>query len=131
MQGLTLILIAAQIVLTVRVPRPIGYAMAFAGITYIAQGVIVRAEGFSSNGTIPGLLAFVLDLAWMISLVVLAWQKPCRVRSLATTRPSFRRSRHERDDPSPWQGWQPAGRGGAAGATGAHDGARRRHQAEK
>jgi hypothetical protein len=63
MQGLTLILLAAQIVLTVRIPRPIGYAMAFAGITYIAQGVVVGAEGFSSTGRIPGLLAFVLDLA--------------------------------------------------------------------
>jgi hypothetical protein len=77
-QGLTLALLAAQIVLTVRIPRPIGSAMALAGITYIVQGVVVGAEGVSANGTIPGLLAFVLDLAWMISLVVLAWQKPSR-----------------------------------------------------
>ena len=85
MQGLTLILLAAQIVLTVRIPRPIGYAMALAGITYIVQGVVVGAEGFSANGTIPGLAAFVLDLAWMISLVVVAGQKPSRARSLATS----------------------------------------------
>ncbi len=76
MQGLTLILLATQIVLTVRLPRPIGYAMAAAGLTCIAQGVVVGAEGFSSNGTIPGLLAFVLDIAWMTALVVVAWQKP-------------------------------------------------------
>ena len=82
MQGLTLILLATQIVLTVRLPRPIGYAMAVAGLTYIVQGVVVGAEGFSSNGTIPGLLAFVLDIAWMASLVVVAWQKPQRVRSM-------------------------------------------------
>ena len=55
MQGLTLILLATQIVLTVRLPRPIGYVMVLAGLTYIAQGVVVGAEGFSSNGTIPGL----------------------------------------------------------------------------
>ena len=85
MQGLTLILLAAQIVLTVRIPRPIGYAMALAGITYIVQGAVVGAEGFSANGTIPGLAAFVLDLAWMISLVVVAGQKPSRARSLATS----------------------------------------------
>ena len=85
MQGLTLILLAAQIVLTMRIPRPIGYAMALAGITYIVQGIVVGAEGFSANGTIPGLAAFVLDLAWMISLVVLAWQKPSWARSLVTT----------------------------------------------
>jgi hypothetical protein len=82
MQGLTLILLATQIILTIRLPRPIGYAMAVAGITYIVQGVVVGAEGFSSNGTIPGLLAFVLDIAWMAALVVVAWQKPRRVRSI-------------------------------------------------
>jgi hypothetical protein len=70
MQGLTLILLATQIVLTVRLPRPIGYAMAVAGLTYIVQGVVVGAEGFSSNGTIPGLLAFVLDIAWMVTMVL-------------------------------------------------------------
>ncbi len=43
MQGLTLTLLAAQIVLIVRIPRPIGYAMALAGKTYlvveIARGI--------------------------------------------------------------------------------------------
>jgi hypothetical protein len=82
MQGLTLILLATQIVLTVRLPRPIGYVMALAGLTYIAQGIVVGAEGFSSNGTIPGLLAFVLDLAWMAALVAVAWQKSRRVRAI-------------------------------------------------
>jgi hypothetical protein len=74
--------LAAQIVLTVRHPRPIGYVMVLASITYILQGVVVSAEGFSANGTIPGLLAFVLDIAWMATLVVVAWQEPRRVRSL-------------------------------------------------
>ena len=82
MRGITLILLAAQIVLSVRLPRPIGYVMALAGITYILQGVVVGAEGFSANGTIPGLLAFVLDIAWMVTLVVVAWQKPRHVRSI-------------------------------------------------
>jgi hypothetical protein len=82
MQGITLILLAAQIVLSVRLPRPIGYVMVLAGITYILQGVVVGAEGFSANGTLPGLLAFVLDIAWMVTLVVVAWQKPRRVRSI-------------------------------------------------
>ena len=43
MQGLTLTLLAAQIVLIVRIPRPTGYAMALAGKTYlvveIARGI--------------------------------------------------------------------------------------------
>lgn len=82
--GVTLILVAAQIVLSVRIPRPIGYVMAVSGVSYIVQGFVVGAEGFSSNGTLPGLLAFVLDLAWMLWLVVVAWQMPRLVRPLAT-----------------------------------------------
>ena len=81
--GITQLLLAAQIVVSVRIPRPIGYVMALAGIAYIMQGVVVGAEGFSSNGTLPGLLAFVFDLAWMIWLVVVAWQRPSAVRPLA------------------------------------------------
>ena len=84
MLGITLILVAGQIVPTVRVPRPIGVIMALSGLAYIAQGVVVGAEGFSSNGTIPGLLAFVFDLAWMMWLVIISWQKPQTVRPLAT-----------------------------------------------
>jgi hypothetical protein len=46
------------------------------------QGIIVGAEGFSSTGTIPGLLGFVIDNVWMAALVVVAWQKPRRARSM-------------------------------------------------
>ena len=84
MLGITLILVAAQIVVTVRIPRPIGVVMALSGFAYIVQGIVVGAEGFSSNLAIPGLLALVLDLAWMVWLVIVAWQKPQTVRSLAT-----------------------------------------------
>ena len=80
---MTLILVAAQIVVTVRIPRPIGYVMVLSGLAYIGQGIVVGAEGFSSNGTVPGLLGFVFDLAWMIWLVVMAWQRPQAVRPLA------------------------------------------------
>jgi len=82
--GVTLILVAAQILVSVRIPRPIGYIMVLDGLAYIAQGVVVGAEGFSSNGTVPGLLGFVFDLAWMIWLVILAWQRPSAVKRLAT-----------------------------------------------
>ena len=82
MQGFTLILLATQIVLTVRLPRPIGYAMALAGLTYILQGVIVGAEDSDPTGRFRGPLAFVLDIAWMAALVVVAWQKPRSERRL-------------------------------------------------
>jgi hypothetical protein len=84
MLGITLILVGAQTVVTVRIPRPIGVVMALSGFAYIAQGILVGAEGFSSNLAIPALLALVLDWAWMIWLVIIAWQKPRRVGRLAT-----------------------------------------------
>jgi hypothetical protein len=83
MLGVTLILVAAQIVISVRIPCPIGYIMAVSGLAYIAQGLVIGAEGFSSNGAVTGLLGFVFDLAWMIRLVLMAWQRPQAVRPLA------------------------------------------------
>lgn len=74
--GVTLILLAAQIIVSGRIPRPIGFIMAVSGVAYIAQGLVVGAEGFSSNNTVPGLAAYVFDLAWMIWLVVVAWRTP-------------------------------------------------------
>ena len=84
MLGITLILVAAQIVVTVRSPRPIGVVMAVAGGAYIAQGILVGAEGFSPNLAVPALLALVLDMIWIVWLTIVAWQKPRTVRSLAT-----------------------------------------------
>ena len=82
--GVTFILVAVQILVTVRIPKPIGYLVLLSGLAYIWQGVVVGAEGFSSNGTVPGLLGIVFDLAWMIALVVIAWQKPRSIKRLAT-----------------------------------------------
>jgi len=84
MLGITLILVAAQIVVTVRIPRPLGFVIALSGFAYIAQGVVVGAEGFSSNLAIPALLGLVLELAWMVWLTIVAWQKPQTVWALAT-----------------------------------------------
>ena len=38
------------------------------------QGWVVGSEGFSRTETIAIVLAFVVDLAWMIWLVVVAWR---------------------------------------------------------
>jgi hypothetical protein len=72
--GLALILFAAAIVRTAWVPRPIGYLIGLSGLTYLVQGWVVGSEGFSRTETIAIVLAFVLDLAWMIWLVVVAWR---------------------------------------------------------
>jgi hypothetical protein len=72
--GLALVLIAAAIVRSGAVPRPIGYLMGLSGLTYLMQGWVVGAEGFSATHTILILVAWVLTLAWMIWLVIVAWR---------------------------------------------------------
>ena len=74
MLGLSLVLFAVVIVRTARTPRPIGYLMGVSGLAYVVQGVVVGSVGFSATGTVPQLLAFLLDLAWMIWLVIIAWR---------------------------------------------------------
>ena len=70
--GLALLLFAAAVVRTAWVPRPIAYLMGLSGLTYLAQGWVLGSEGFSPTHTILIVLAWVLTLAWMIWLVVVA-----------------------------------------------------------
>jgi hypothetical protein len=72
--GLALLLLAAAVVRTVSVPRPIAYLMGLSGLTYLVQGWVVGSEGFSQTESITIVLAWVLSLAWMIWLVVVAWR---------------------------------------------------------
>lgn len=72
--GLALLLVAAAVVRTAWVPRPIAYLMGLTGLAYLVQGWVVGAEGFSQTGSILIVLAWVLGLAWMIWLVVVAWR---------------------------------------------------------
>ena len=72
--GLALLLFAAAVVRVACVPRPIAYLMGLSGLTYLVQGWVAGSEGFSRTQTILIVLAFVLNLAWMIWLVVVAWR---------------------------------------------------------
>jgi hypothetical protein len=72
--GLSLLLFAAAVVRTAWVPRPIAYLMGLSGLTYLVQGWVLGSEGFSPTHTILIVLAWVLTLAWMIWLVVVAWR---------------------------------------------------------
>jgi hypothetical protein len=74
--GLALLLVAAAVVRTAWVPRPIAYLMGLSGLTYLVQGWMVGEEGFSHTMSIAIVLAWVLGLAWMIWLVVTAWRMP-------------------------------------------------------
>lgn len=74
--GLALLLCAAAVARTASIPQPIAYLMGLSGLTYLAQGWVVGSEGFSPSGSVAIVLAWVLDLVWMIWLVVVAWRTP-------------------------------------------------------
>jgi hypothetical protein len=48
--------------------------MGLSGLTYLVQDWVLGSEGFSRTHTILIVLAWVLTLAWMIWLVVVAWR---------------------------------------------------------
>jgi hypothetical protein len=72
--GLAVLLFAVAVVRTAWIPRPIAYLMGLSGLTYLVQGWLAGSEGFSETHTIAIVLAEVLNLAWMIWLVVVAWR---------------------------------------------------------
>jgi hypothetical protein len=74
MQGTTLILLAAAVVSTGRLPRRIGYLAGIAGAAYIVQGYILNTEGFATTGHVPGVFVLVFDLAWIVGLAIVAWR---------------------------------------------------------
>src|SRR3954470_15040414 len=74
--GLGLLLLAVAVGRTAWIPRPIVALMGLSGLTYLVQGWVVGSEGFSRTESIAIVLAFVLDLAWMIWLVVVARRVP-------------------------------------------------------
>jgi hypothetical protein len=74
MFGLTLILLGGAVALTARLPRPLGYLMGLSGLAYIAQGWVLGSEGFSATNTSAILASYVLMLAWIVWLLVVAWR---------------------------------------------------------
>jgi hypothetical protein len=72
--GLALLLFAAAVVRTAGVPRPIAYLMGLSGLAYLVQGWVVGSEGFSGTNDLLITVAWVISVAWMIWLVVVAWR---------------------------------------------------------
>ena len=72
MFGLTLILLGSAVALTARLPRALGYLMGLSGLAYIVQGWVLGSEGFPASNTFAILAGYVLALAWILWLVVLA-----------------------------------------------------------
>ena len=72
MFGLTLILLGSAVAVTARLPRALGYLMGLSGLAYIVQGWVLGFEGFPETNTAAILAGYVLALAWILWLVVLA-----------------------------------------------------------
>jgi hypothetical protein len=85
--GIALLLLAAAVVRTAWVRRPIGYLMGLSGVVFLAQGWVVGAEGFSPAMSNAIVLAELLNVVWMVWLVVVAWRmQPSEPRGLADER---------------------------------------------
>ena len=81
--GLALLLLAAAVVRTAGVARPIAYLMGLSGLAYLVQGWVVGSRISGTNTTLI-LVAWALSLTWMIWLVVVAWRmRDSDARSLA------------------------------------------------
>jgi len=70
--GLALILFTVTIAQSASIPRPIAYLMGLSGLTYLVQGWVVGSQGFSQTESMLIVLAWVLSVAWMIWLLVVA-----------------------------------------------------------
>jgi hypothetical protein len=70
------VLCAAAIVRTVRMPRPFAYLIGLSGLTYLVQGWVAGSGGFSQQHTTAIILVEILNAAWMIWLLVVAWGMP-------------------------------------------------------
>ena len=55
-------------------PRLLGYVMGLSGLAYLVQGWVAGTEGFSPTQSVAIVVAWVLSLAWMIWLAVVAWR---------------------------------------------------------
>ena len=76
--GLSILLFAVAILRVVRLPKPIGLLMGLSGATYLVQGWVAGAEGFSQTQTITIVLCELLNAVWMTWLLVDAWRTPVR-----------------------------------------------------
>ena len=72
--GLALLLFAAAVGRRAWGPRPIAYLMGLSGLTYLFQGWVAGADGFTRTHDLAIVLSWVVNLAWMIWLVVIAWR---------------------------------------------------------
>jgi hypothetical protein len=74
--GTSVLLFAVAVGRRVWVPRLISYLMGLSGLAYLVQGWVAGTNGFSHPHTIAIVLAEVLNAAWMMWLLAIAWRTP-------------------------------------------------------
>lgn len=70
--GLALVLLAVAVGRSAKLPRAMAYLMGLSGLAYLGQGWVVGTEGFSITNSVAIVLAWVLSVAWMVWLAVVA-----------------------------------------------------------
>jgi hypothetical protein len=69
MIGLALIFLALIIMLTAKVPRPVGYLLAVSGLGFMIVGWLVATHGFTSSNTLPisvGYGVLFISMTWAL-----------------------------------------------------------------
>jgi uncharacterized membrane protein HdeD (DUF308 family) len=72
--GSALIISGVVILATRRVSRTIGILMGLSGVSYLAQGWIIGAEGFAAANAVPTLVGIILTVVWTVWLLISAWR---------------------------------------------------------
>jgi hypothetical protein len=92
--GLTLILLAALIIWTAKVPWPIGILLGLNGVSYVAVGWIFGVGGFAPQGALPNQMAQGLPLFAGIYLLIVAWRTPSSTAARVAVGASRKSERH-------------------------------------
>ena len=72
MIGLVFLLVGLAIMRAPWASRLLGAVIALSGIIYLVQGWVAGVEGFSPTQSIAIMLAWIISLAWMIWLAIIA-----------------------------------------------------------
>lgn len=71
--GLALVFLAGAVHLSPRLPQPIALVIGLCGLTYVVQGWIAGAEGFSPAQSIWIVAGWALGIVWMAWLAYVSW----------------------------------------------------------
>jgi hypothetical protein len=83
MLGLAIILLAAIVALTAKLPRSIGFLMALSGLGFIVVGWLVGTRGFTASNTVPIDAGYGFLFLAMILVLIHSWRAKLPAHSTA------------------------------------------------